>query len=895
MRKYLFIRIWLGMCLIWVSVGWAGTTGKIVGMATDKSTGDPLPGTNILLQGTSNGAMAMTDGSYMILHVEPGAYQLVVSMMGYQRTIIKNVRVSTDLTTRIDIQMTQEVMQGDTTVVVCKRQLIRKDMTAWESRIRGSEISELPVQDIKDVIALQAGVTKDAAGELHIRGGRSGEVAFLIDGIELTDPLQGGFGSELSDQSRSRKSAGSNLNLTLGDDAINELTLISGTFNAEYGNAMSGLINVVTKSPGNRMTGKVGFTSDYVNDSPYRQSNALVQDKNPILENDERLIYEAPEENFQGFDVDVETPGKWEWMLNGPVPGILGLGFFVSGSYSNEDSYLPHGFDLTRNYFGKAIYQSIRNVKLIYTYNENRRISQVYSHSWKYLPENQGLNELRSRQHILTVDHRLSSRMFYTLKLAYGDRSNEFGIWDWEKRRFSDPETEYRKADRDNELEFYLRGTDDLYILSKSKSFLTRGDATYQRGMHHGLKIGFEIKSRDLSTYKRIEPWPDENGANRTIEFDYQPFETALYFQDRIEFDFLTVNAGLRFDYVDVHADSWQDIGDPLSPLTDAPTRSQLSPRLGFAFPISEQMVFHFSYGHFFQMPNYSDIYANLVYQDPDRLSEEAIVIIGNPGIKPQKTVSIESGLKYQLDRNSYIKMTAYHKDLTDLVGTQFYRRQLIYRYSIYTNIDYGNVKGIDFSWGTSVGKAIQTSLNYSYSVATGNSSFPTDQAYNAYYEQSEAQQEYPLDFDQRHTISASAALSYPIGSNSPGWKKALFSNLSVNIVAQYASGYPYTPITDDPTLFIEPNSARMPWTGTVDLRVQKRIPIGVGAARNLTIFTEISNLFDRQNALRVQSRTGKLWDTGRLELLSTGEDYVHDPSDAGAPRLIRIGAGLSF
>ncbi len=869
----------------------AGTTGKLIGVVLDKKTGEPLPGANVLIVGTYLGASTDLDGEFLILNIPPGTYDVEVSTLGYQTVVQKNVKISIDLTTSLKFELTETPIMGEEVVVVAERPMIRKDVTSRQAYVDSKQITELPVKDFKDVLALQAGVSKDAAGRLHIRGGRSGEVAFLIDGVYMDDPLQGGFGSELIESSQTRQKIGANLGLTIGEEAIDEMVVISGTFNAEYGNVMSGVVNIVTKEPSKTYTGKLEFTSGYLNSSPYRKPNAIVEDKNPVVD-DHRMVYAPPSQNFQGYPVALDVPGQFQGSLSGPLPFIKKLGFFFSGKYANYDSHLPHGFDLERNYFSKISYYPSPTLKLTFTENFSRRIFQVYSHAWKYLPQNQGINDMRHRRHIFSITHTLSPRMFYTLNFSASDQKNEFGVWNWEKNRFRDPDTEYRKGERDNELEFYIRGTDDLYLNSTSQLYSVKGDINYQAGLHHEFKTGFEVKYNELSTLKRLEPWPEEGGANRTIAFDKNPLEAALYIQDKMEYDYLIINAGLRLDYVDVRARKWNRIDNPLSGLVETPPRYQLSPRLGMAFPISERTVFHFSYGHFFQFPNYADIYTNLLYQNPENMSKEAFVIVGNPGVNPQKTVSYESGLKLQLSQNSALEVTAYYKDLTNLLGTRFYRRQLIYRYSVFTNIDYGSVKGIDFSWRLRVPRYFNGTLNYTYSVATGNSSFPTDQAYNAYFELEETHQEYPLDFDRRHIISASLSFTYPARQGASLWEKALLSNLNLNFIIQYASGFPYTPITDDPTLYIEPNSARMPWTGTVDMRVEKRWRL---MGSQVGAFVEISNLFDRLNALRVQPFTGRLWDTGKLELLATGTDYVHDPSDAGPPRLITMGALITF
>ena len=880
--------------LLLFQTAFPGITGKIVGTVLDQASGEPLPGVNLVLLNSYFGASSDYDGNFLILNIPPGEYDLEVTMLGYQKLTKKNIKVSVDLTTSLDIRLTETPILGEEVVVVAERPLIQKDITSKQTYINSKELLDLPVGDFKDVLSLQAGVTKDASGRLHMRGGRSGEIAYLIDGVAVDDPLKGGFDNELEESNQSRQQISGNLGLSLGEDAIDEMVVISGTFNAEYGNVMSGIVNIVTKEASKNYDGRLEITSGYLNSSPYRQPDALVEDKNPVVDasTGERLNYQVPAENFQGYPTLINTPGQIQGSFSGPFPGLKKLSFFFSGQYGNSDSYLPHGFDLERNYFAKLTFYASPTMKLNYTENFSERIFQVYSHAWKYLPEDQGMNNLNQRRHILNISHTLSARMFYTLNLSLSSQNSEFGVWDWENDRFKNPDTEYQKGERDNELEFYIRGTDDLYIKSETDLYSIKGDLNYQAGLHHEIKAGCEMKYHDLRSLKRLEPWPEEGGANRSIPLDYNPLEGSIYLQDKMEYDYLIINAGMRLDYVDVQARAWKEIDNPLSELQEVPASYQFSPRLGMAFPISEETIFHFAYGHFFQFPDFADIYSNLIYQDPENLSNEAFVILGNPGVEPQKTVSYEAGIKFQASSYSVLEFTAFYKDLENLLGTYFYRKQLIYRYSIFTNIDYGSVKGIDFSWRVNPRRYFSGILNYSYSVATGNASFPTDAAYNAYFGLEEVKQEYPLDFDRRHIISASVTFTYPKRQTASFWEDAFFSNLNLNFVIQYASGFPYTPVTDDPTLFIEPNSARMPWTGTVDMRAEKRWPL---LGTQLGLFFEARNLFDNLNALRVQPFTGRLWDTGKLDLLATGTDYVHDPSDAGPPRLFRMGALILF
>ena len=219
----------------WIFLGFpaksmAQSYGKIVGVVVDAETGDPLPGANVYLEGTTLGASTDVDGTYVILRVPPGTYNVVVEYIGYQKMTVQNVKVQTDLTTRVDFKLKPETIKGEEVVVVAEEPVIRKDLTSVESRVQQETIQKIPVQDLGDLLNLQAGVVRDAGGAIHIRGGRSSEISYMVNGISITD-----------DFTRSQA-------LQVENESIQELQVISGTFNAEYGNAMSGIINIVTRT-----------------------------------------------------------------------------------------------------------------------------------------------------------------------------------------------------------------------------------------------------------------------------------------------------------------------------------------------------------------------------------------------------------------------------------------------------------------------------------------------------------------------------------------------------------------------------------------------------------------------------------------------------------------------
>jgi hypothetical protein len=223
MKRMIFIVVIIAIALgIWGEL-LGGVTGKITGKITDKETGDPLYGSNIMLDETSLGCAADAEGYYTIINVPPGTYNLHATMMGYQTLIVKNVRVNIDQTTSIDLSLPQTVLESaESVTIVADRPLVRKDMTSSLASVSNSDINALPVQTINDVLELQAGITKSGSSgeDLHIRGGRSGEIAFWVDGVAVTDVYNGDMG------------------VVVENSSIQELQVISGTFNAEYIRAM---------------------------------------------------------------------------------------------------------------------------------------------------------------------------------------------------------------------------------------------------------------------------------------------------------------------------------------------------------------------------------------------------------------------------------------------------------------------------------------------------------------------------------------------------------------------------------------------------------------------------------------------------------------------------------
>ena len=230
------------LCLIFLQFIFAGTTGKISGKVVDENN-QPLIGCNIVVKGTSLGAATNIKGEYFILNIPPGKYDLTASMIGYGTVTVEGTLVMVDLTAKTNFFLKPETIEGDVITVTAEKPTVRLDQTSMSAVVSSEDIENLPVTDVGDVIELQAGIVRDPNGGFHVRGGRSSEVSFWVDGVATTDSYDGSSGLEI-------ENAG-----------IQEVQVISGTFNAEYGQAMSGIVNVVTKDGGLNYQGNLDFFS----------------------------------------------------------------------------------------------------------------------------------------------------------------------------------------------------------------------------------------------------------------------------------------------------------------------------------------------------------------------------------------------------------------------------------------------------------------------------------------------------------------------------------------------------------------------------------------------------------------------------------------------------------
>lgn len=865
----LFNKINVFYLVIILSIGhsfiFAGTTGKIAGIVRDAATGDPLPGCNVLIEGTTMGAASNINGEYFIINIRPGHYTVLASMIGYKKYKITNVQVVVDLTTQVNFLMEPATLEMDEIVVVAERPLIQKDITSKLSIISSDEIINMPVSNFQEALTTKAGFTTDAEGNIHVRGGRTGEIAYMVDGMYVEDPLYGGFKSMMN------------------KDAIEEMIVISGTFNAEYGDAMSSIVNIVTKEGGESFRGKFEYTSPMLNQSPYREKNPFPGVKDSYEYVEKSIIDRL---KFKPINLEIPIDGMLNLSLNGPFPYIPKFSFFISGRIKNENSYLPHGYSLERDGLSKLTYRISSTLKTSLSGQITENKSQGYSHAWKYLSENQSHSIQKTNRLGLTITHTLSDNLFYTTQISRFVNNLKVQVGDKQSQ-------DYVRGQTGETVYFYVKGDDSPYTDDQTITYSGKTDLTYQANNYNQFKAGFEFKSHRIQVYEELQPWP--GGAQYKDEYTRTPFEVAGYVQDKIEYDYLIVNLGLRLDHADPKATMWPDVRRfgyfddnniwILAVEEKVTPKTQLSPRIGLAHPITDRAVLHFAYGHFFQNPNYNSLYYNL-----KKDLTTSLPLVGNPRVKAQKTVAYETGIKYKLSDDWALDVSAWYKDITDLLST-LHISYLSQDYVVFYNSDYASVKGIDLTLRKRYSDYISGSIDYTYMVAKGNNSQPLGGYIDAFTKEEIPHQEYYLDFDQRHDIALNVNLNIPKDKGPEIFGIKPFSDFNLNLLYQAGSGLPYTPYVD-PTVRIEVNSGRKPWTSTLDLRMLKRIWFRSIAA---SVFLEITNLLDTENVRYVYSRTGKPFDTGLAGLVGSSPDADHNPSRIGPPRIIRAGVQFTW
>jgi outer membrane receptor protein involved in Fe transport len=402
--------------------------------------------------------------------------------------------------------------------------------------------------------------------------------------------------------------------------------------------------------------------------------------------------------------------------------------------------------------------------------------------------------------------------------------------------------------------------------------------------------------------------------------------------QDKYERGGVIVNGGLRFDHINVDTPALRSehypLGDPAvaanipdsletQDLVANRQYSRLSPRLGVAFPVDEKTVLRFNYGQFYQQPNLQDLYVNYRFLQYQVTNSAYFVSFGNPNLRPERTTAYEVGLQRLLGDKTRLDVTAYYKDVKDLVEITTIGSSPKSFYS-YRNRDFATIKGVDLGVAMRPISHLSGTLAYSLSFAQGTGSVSNTQGNIAWTASQPPKMTSPLDFDQRHKMAFNLDYSLGKGEGPLVLGYRVFQNLGVNVLYNVASGTPYTPakVFNEVTLAAvssEPsgpiNSRYGPWTSNLDLKATRGFD---AMGLKFEAYVWVLNLLDTRNAIQVYGSSGSATSTGWLDT-ADGQTYLQTAAEAGRdgqllyelaennpnhftnPRLVRFGLRTNF
>ena len=550
-----------------------------------------------------------------------------------------------------------------------------------------------------------------------------------------------------------------------------------------------------------------------------------------------------------------------------------------------------------------------------------------------------------------------SNTTFITLNAAnrYNEQKNYLYENPWDPRYFNSENISKYGLDIPGNGQFSTYGNDTGRFERSTNTYIIKGEISSQLNEHHYIKAGVNVQLDEVN-FESISLIPLSGGSDISLppntptelipfvelgypevntpgyqKYSESPRNFSAYFQDKIEYDQLIINVGLRFDYFDPNAlipadledpdiyfptkqenqyrdtnkNGQQDVGESSLTLEDregywwkeASAKYQISPRLGVAYPINDNGVIYFSYGYFFQIPSYNLLYTNsqiLLAQ-----SGGSQGLFGNPDLKPERSTQYELGLKQEIAEGTSIEITGYYKDTRDYVSS---RPQVTgassITYGLYFNRDYSKSIGLTFAFNQFVSRQFNFGLDYTYGRVEGSNSDPNAEFFaiigqggkidSTNQESALTKLEQPLDWDRQHIINGSM---FYTGNK---W--------GANLLTRFSSGTPYTPASDIPGVLVGEvastrdlrNTSRLPTRFTIDLNAYKDFDLPGNS--NLQVYFNVYNLLDTKVVNGVYSDSGNPNSPLPVNISpSTDNGYYSNPGMYAEPRRIQFGVQLSF
>ena len=923
----------------------AQTGGKLDGHVREAATGDPLPGVNIYITSLERGTVTDADGYYFILNLPPASYSVTASMVGFRSVTVQDVVININRTTTTDFELSEAVLEADEVIVTASRPDIVRDRTASAEVFRMSDVEDNPgIRDITDVLALSADVVDG-----HFRGGRQGEELYNLAGMSIVNPLSNAraFAPIMS--------------------AIEEVEVITSGFSAQYGNAQSGVVNIsMREGQGDRWSGSTDFRTRMpgykhfgasvfdVDSNPYLQLLDSVEDfeaVDPITERPvydyaygfttnydslllPRLAYEAYHQARRDLNrqYDVLWDNSVDLSLGGPLSEHARA--FLATRFDRTWSTVPAAEpEITRQAMGNVVFDVGRAMAVRFS----GAYDEVHGHNFRGLGSQNyrsyrdwlwdrviGVNKLRNQALQLGIrwSHALSERTFYEVKVNRLATTYREGTEVIDPTRSREDITDRGMWRHFNPSDFFRNGhTDNRFMSEKTETISFDGSFTSQVTSHHMLLAGVQANSYyfDIDNLLSLSS-PAQANYER---YSARPYEIGLYAQDKMEFEGMIANLGLRLDMYDQNTDYYVDIFSPLrnpnydpsQPATgdnqpydpDLAEREEtglvahVQPRLGISFPISVSTVFHLNYGSFLQRPAFE----RTLFRRIARASDVP-VRLGNPNLKPERTESYEVGIAQGLGEGFTLDVSGYYKDVKNLIELALFQDNSQREYETFLNRDYADIRGFRIGVNKRRG-IIRGSVRYNYSVATGKSSTPFDSPTKLFEQPPEGQEpidladpdDIILDFDRTHNVVGTLSMVTP-----PGYGPRLggfrpLEAFAISLRSNTRSGRPYGPL----------NIRRAPMEYNTDLKITKTLPQVLGSSMQLYI--EVFNLFNNRifsyNSVFRNDRNQVKYDAAIAEGVDPNEALRYYDEDApfladqrfiiygNEPRQVYFGLSLDF
>jgi outer membrane cobalamin receptor len=800
----------------------SGTTGKIQGAVIDRETGEPISYADVMILDTELGAATDDNGRFYILNVPPGKHTVEVSYLGYQSKRVENVIVEVDQTARLKIELSQTTIELAPVTVTGQMPSIKKDMVATTYVVRKEEVYNLPFDYTQELVTFQPAVAHfDTA--IHVRGGRATEVQYMIDNVSIIDPQTGDAA------------------IMLSKGIVEEVIFLPGSFDAEYGRAMSGVINIITAHPADRLKIKTFGKTETI--MPH--------------------YYDFGYENYQASaHVPVSKKAK----------GFVALDLMHTDDWDPKLFIIPHKQRDDYSMYGKGILTPANQLKVSLSAARSRTQFDRYNLWYKFNLDHYRSDLRTGDIEIINANYLPDSRKLFNLTVSRLCTQRTYGVREpgpygyFKDYKFKPYMTlEYPSASygnpfgvRDPRLDFKDVGDYPEYQEKTSEVYKGLLSTDWQLHKYHELRAGMEYTNQTLDNFTYFISSDTANPI--TDDYAYKPEEYAFYVQDNVDYEGLYAKIGCRVDH----------FGNGFN--TDSlKSKNIISPRLGVSFLVTEKFLFRANAGRYAQPPLYDQMYRCFtLVPAPSYIN---ISPVGNPDMDPEKTISLEIGMQGEIKPNVMATVNTFYKDVSDLIGTRFVYA-LPRGYVRYMNVEYANVKGVeaicDFANPVYSGK-----ISYTLSWARGTSSY-AEEAFRRYYEgtgdtsSTIPATEYYLDFDQRHRIFIQGGVRLP-------W------NTQAVIFGYFGNGFPYTPVGPEGKLE-ERNIENLQFQKEIDCAINKIFRIGnFNAVLNLEIINLLDaryEIADHYTAIPLESI--KPWDfTDDLSITNRyygpGADKNHD------------------